>query len=322
MGSKLQYRSLPRSFCAVLALGLAVFFGPAMRGADTVPAAGSAGHPFRMAFTSSIFSEVNEADARAAMKVWIMTLASEHNIVVDPDPHIFGTVAELLAACRTNPIDGVGLVATEFARLNQEMKFDRLGVGEYSGGITENYLVLVRRDSGIERLDQLQGRTLNVLTSPRTSLATVWLDTVLLKAGLKPCADFFGQVNHRNKAALVTLPVYFHQADACLTTSNSFRVQGELNPQLTKQLQVLAVSPDIVPACFAFCASGNASLRPQILKEMTRMDETVAGKQILTLVKADRIVEAPLSRMDSSLALLAEHERLCQEPGPVGIAKK
>ena len=269
-----------------------------------------------------MFSEVNETDARAAMKVWIMTVAKERNIAVDPDPHIYGTLGELTAACRTNPVDGVGMVASEYAHLSRVMKFDRLGVGDYGGNITEIYLLLVRSDSGIERLDQLQGRTLNMLNTPRTSLATVWLDTAQLESGLKRCADFFRQINYNNKASLVTLPVYFHQADACLTTSNSFKVMGELNPQLRKQLRVLAVSPEVMPACFAFCASDNSPARPQILKEMTRMDETPAGKQILTLVKADRIVEVPVSSMDISLELLAKHDRLCGETNQNRVAVK
>ena len=281
-------------------------------GADAAPVVTETNHVFHMAFTSSMFCEVNESDARAALKVWIMTVARERKIAVDPDLRIYATIDELMAACRTNEVDGVGLVTAEYARLKQVMKFDRLGVGDYGGHLmTEEYLLLVRQDSGVERLDQLQGRTINVLNSPRTSLATIWLDTVLLEARLKRATNFFKHINYNNNASLVALPVFFHQIDACLTTRNSFKVMGELNPQLTKQLRVLAASPEVVPSCFAFRADGASSSRQQILSEMARLDETPAGKQILTLVKADRIVEVPVSSMDSSLELLARHERLC-----------
>ena len=321
MDLNLQPPRFARKICAGLALWLGVCFAQAARGADTPPTTGDTNHPFRLAFSSSLFTEVNETDARAAMKAWIMTVANERNIAVDPDPHIFTTFDELTALCRTNPIDGVGITTSEYARLRQVMKFDRLGVGELGGSIVEEYFVLVRQDSGIERLDQLRGRTLNVLNTPRTSLATVWLDTALLEAGLKRCTNFFRQINYKNKASLVMLPVFFRQADACLTTSNSFKVMGDLNPQLTKQLRVLAVSPEVLPSCFAFCTNDNSPTRPQILKEMTRMNETAAGKQILTLVKADGIVEAPLSSMDSSLELLAEHDRLSDDTNDSTAAK-
>lgn len=259
-----------------------------------------------------MFTEVNESDARAAMKVWIMTVAKERKIAVDPDPQLYRTIGELLEACRTNKVDGVGLVSSEYARLSQMMKFDRLGVGDYDGHLMmEEYLLLVRQDSGVERLDQLQGRTINILNTPRTSLATIWLDTILLEAHLKPGAVFFKQINFNNKASLVALPVFFNQVDACLTTRKSFKVMGELNPQLTKQLRVLAASPEVLPACFAFRAEEASPLRNQVVNEMERLDETPAGKQILALVKADRIVDEPATCMDSALELLARYNRLC-----------
>jgi ABC-type phosphate/phosphonate transport system substrate-binding protein len=294
------------NFCVIGILWLALC---AAAETESPPRAGQA-QPFRLAFTPAMFTEVNEADARAAMKGWIMTVAKERNIAVDPDPQIFATLDELLAAARTNTLDGIGMVTPEFPLLNAGIKFDHLAVNETGNEITENYLLLVRQDSGIERFDQLRGRTLNVLNTPRTSLATIWLDTELLESGLPRCDEFFRQIDYNNKASRVTLPVFFRQADACLVTSNSFKVMGELNPQLAKQLRVVATSPELLPAFFAFAAQTDSPSRPQILKEMTRMKESPAGRQILTMVKADAIVEAPLSSLDGALKLLARHEHL------------
>jgi len=138
----------------------------------------------------------------------------------------------------------------------------------------------------------------------------------LVEAGLKPGASFFKQIKRSSKASLVTLPVFFHQADACLTTSNSFKVMGELNPQVASQLRALATSPELMPTFFAFREHERSPLSPQIFEAMERMHETSAGKQILTLVKADRIVAEPVSCLDSSLELLARHERLCGGEDP------
>ena len=51
--------------------------------------------PFRLAFSNSMFVDVNEADVRAAMKVWIMTVAKDLSIPVDPDPNIQPTFEAL-----------------------------------------------------------------------------------------------------------------------------------------------------------------------------------------------------------------------------------
>jgi phosphonate transport system substrate-binding protein len=114
-----------------------------------------------------------------------------------------------------------------------------------------------------------------------------------------------------NKATRVALPVFFRQADACLMTRTSFEVLGELNPQLNKQLRVLAISPELVPAGFAFRADYVSPLRAQMLTEMARLGETPAGQQILALTQAERIVDRPVSCLDNALELLAQHRRLC-----------
>jgi phosphonate transport system substrate-binding protein len=317
-----QHRQFARRHSAALVAWLSVCCALLSRAADSPAATAAALRPFRMAIISSMFSEVNESDARAAMKVWIMTVAKEHDFAVDPDLHVFSSIDELLTSCRTNTLDGAGVLATEFARLQGAIQFDRLGVAEYGGKITEQYLLLVRQDSGLERLEQLQGRTLNVLNTPRMSLATVWLDTALMHTGLTRCSTFFGRINYNGKASMVTLPVFFHQADACLTTSNSFKLMGELNPQLTKQMRALAFSPEVMPACFAFSTGNAPTRRSRIFEEMPRLHETPAGKQILTLLQADRFVDVPVSSMDGSLALLAEHARLCGETNKSGVTTK
>ncbi|MBI5385419.1 MAG: PhnD/SsuA/transferrin family substrate-binding protein [Verrucomicrobia bacterium] len=267
--------------------------------------------PFRLAFTAGMFTEVNENDARAAMKVWIMTVAKERNIPVDADPHICPTVDGLIQLCRTNPVDGFGLLTPEYARLTNEMGFDRFAAGTQAGSIQEEYVILVRQGRGVERLEQLEGRTLNVLHSPRMSLALIWLDTLLLEARQKRAAEFFGRVSLIPKASKVALPVFFGQIDACLLTRRSLAVMGELNPQIGKQLRVLAHSPAVVPAGFAFRTDYASPFRAQILAEMAQLGESPAGQQILALTQAERLEDHPVSCLNSGLELLAKHQRLC-----------
>lgn len=247
------------------------------------------------------------------MKAWIMTVAKERGIPVDPNPNIYPSVEQLAQVCRTHQVDGVALLTPEYARLAREMKFDRVAISVREGHTTDQYVVLTRQDSGLERIEQLQGRSLNVLQSPRMSLATIWLDTVLLQAGQKRTAEFFGRVTSITKASRAALPVFFRQTDVCLMTRKSFEVMGELNPQMNKQLRVLAVSPEVVPSCFAFRADYVSPFRAQMLTEMTHLGETPAGRQILALTQAECIVDRPVSCLDSALELLATHARLCAD---------
>lgn len=260
-----------------------------------------------------MFTEVNEGDARAAMKVWITTIGTERGIPVDPDPHFCRSVDEVIGLGKTLGVDAMGFTAPEFPELQRHFKFDRIAVSTFAGSITENYLLLVHQDSGLAGLKQLQGRSLNVLLGPRTSLATHWLDTVLLEARLGRVSTFFGKTSPHYKPSPVALQVFFRQADACLITRASFNLLGELNPQLAKKLRILAESPSLVPSGFGFCANGPSGQGSRVLSEMTRLLESPAGRQILALTQSESIRDCPLSVLDSSLELLARHKRLCTE---------
>jgi phosphonate transport system substrate-binding protein len=257
-----------------------------------------------------MFTEVNESDARAAMKVWIQTVAKERGIPVDSDSQIYSTVEAAVAGSRTNQVDGFGLTTPEFEVMSHEIPFGRLATGVRGESTTDSYVLLVRADGGLKNVQGLEKRNLIVLRNPRMSLAMIWLDTVLLQKGLKPAREFVDRATFSSKATQVALPVFFRQADACLMTRRSFEVMTELNPQVGKQLRVLAESPALVPSGFAFRADYHSLSREQIVAEMERLAETPAGRQILTLTQADRIEERPRSCLDSALELIATHRRL------------
>lgn len=188
--------------------------------------------PFSLAFTSKMFTEVNENDARAARKVWILTVGQDRGNPVDPEPRIYPTLQTAMAASRTNAVDGFALTMDEYGPALREMRFDRIALGVHNGSVTESYDLLVHRDSGLTDLQQLEKSRLTVLQSPRMSLAIIWLDTLLLQKGLKRANEFCGRPTFANKATKVALPVCF-RAD--------FR--SPYRNQILEEMQHLTESP-------------------------------------------------------------------------------
>lgn len=48
-----------------------------------------------------------------------------------------------------------------------------------------------------------------------------------------------------------------------------------------------------------------------MIKAMTGLGESPAGRQILALTQADRIEDQPFSILDDRLELVSKHQRLC-----------
>jgi ABC-type phosphate/phosphonate transport system substrate-binding protein len=265
---------------------------------------------FRVGFSSNTFSDVAADDARAAVKVWAETLAREHKLPVETEPRIMDGTEAMAQALRGKLVDAIALPVDEYYRLR-----DLMDPGIFVGGINEGrmaveYLLLVHRDSGIQRLEDLRGRSVGCWRNSRMSLAPAWLDTILVQGGF-PRATEFCRMTQINKLSKVVLSVFFRQGDACVVTRGGFKNMSELNPQIGLQLRALAISPEMVPSGFGFRRGYDDPLRQKIITELQKIGATPAGAQILTLFKVGSLESRPVSCLDSAFELLALHERVC-----------
>jgi ABC-type phosphate/phosphonate transport system substrate-binding protein len=278
------------------------------------PAAGGAEEggraPFRFAFSPSILTDVNEADARAAIKVWGQTVTRDRQIDADAEPRFISGVAAIVEAFRTHSIDAASMTTSEYLEVSKEVRLSDHLFATYAGRTEEEYLLLVHQDSRVSQLGDLAGKSLIVFRNPRASLAEAWLDTVLAKQSLSLVEGHFGKVTYQTKLARVVLPVFFKQADACLVHARGLKVMGELNPQVLKNLRAVVASPSFVPGLLCFRADYRPQFKQPLLRALESLRRTPAGQQILTLFQSDSIHTGPESNLQSAIELLKAHQRL------------
>lgn len=265
---------------------------------------------YRIGFSSAMFTEVNENDARAAVKVWGEQIAGEQNIPTDPVPAILKNMDALLGSLLEKKVDAVGITTIEYDQLKMYVDFSPIFVTSNSGSISERYVLLAHRQGPVKTLADLGGRTLAVHTNPRVCLAPLWLDTLLMRQGHPPAGGFTGRIVRETKLAKAVLPVFFGRADACVVTRSGFNTMAELNPQLARQLVPLAESPEMVPAMFAFRADFNPLYKAKLITGLRALKNSPAGQQVLAIFQSDDVDTQPLSCLDSALAMIATHQQL------------
>lgn len=266
---------------------------------------------FRIGFSAASFADVNQNDASAAVKVWARSLASERRIAADPQPRILKNLDTVRSALTNHLIDAINLTSQEYFHLRNDVALDNFVIPVKANSFTEDYLLLVHRESGITQPADLRGRTLSLLKSPRTALAHAWLDVYLAEHDLPQIEELFESFVEAPGLTKVVLSVFFRRTDACVVTRSGFETMLELSPQTGKHLKILATSPPIVPSVFGFRIEYNSPIRAQILADIARWHQSPPGKQILNLFQCDRLEERPISVLDSTVALLANHVRLC-----------
>ncbi|MEZ4483391.1 MAG: PhnD/SsuA/transferrin family substrate-binding protein [Syntrophotaleaceae bacterium] len=259
-----------------------------------------------------MFANVNENDAMAAVKVWSALIAKERGVPTDPTPRVYNNLQEMRQALTAKTVDSIALNTEEYWNLQPLLDDQVFIVGSNDDSFTEEYVVLVHRDSEIQRIQDLRGRRLNFYTNPRMTLAPTWLDTMLIKEGLPRSPEFF-RLTDSSKISNVVLPVFFRQTDACVVTRNSFKTMCELNPQLGQHLKVVLSSPELVPSGFCFRRGYNDSIRQVIITELVQVMSSASGNQMMTLFQLGKFEAKTLSCLDSAFELLATHQRLLGE---------
>ncbi len=269
--------------------------------------------PIRLGFSSEGLVELNESDARAALKIWAQTLGREVDIPFDNAISIYSNLEEIRSAMQRQEVDAVTLTTPEFWALRKTMPIGPFLLGRVHGEITEQYVLLVHQNNPAQRVADLRGKSIIILQGSRSSLIKAWRETLLLKDRLGPLNSFWGRTTHASKLTSVILPVFFRQADACIVTIDGFRTMSELNPQVGRQLRILAQSPEVVTNVFCFCGDDGPRHAQKVIAQCTRISETPTGRQVLALFQADKLMEGHLAEMETAFSLLDHHQRLLAE---------
>lgn len=271
----------------------------------------------RIGFTRQMFIGINENDVLAVAHVWATVLFQEGKIGYVSRPIVFDNLSEISAALSAGNIDVIGITTGEFAHVRKLIDEDAILCSVTSGSIMEEYLLLVNRKSNIKKLSGLKGRALGMLTSIRALPAETWLDTLLLQEGMEPAAGFFGQIDTDSKAGNLLIPLFFGKLDACVVTRKAFDTMVELNPQTGKQLEILEISPPVVPTILCFRKDFTSPIRNQVEDRLLSWQHSPAGRQSLAIFQVDSIEKHSDSCLDSALELLSERQRLLDENSTV-----
>jgi len=281
-------------------------------------------------FAKSMFTGVNENDAQAAMKVYAQTIGDQNGLYVNSAPNLLDGTNGIAKAIAAHGAELFALTTTEFLSLEQLGLEGPLLMSSMRQRFTEEYVLLSRADGSLRRPEDLKGRSLIVCNDVRSCLAPLWLEVLCREHGLGPAAGALDKITFSFKPMQVVMPVFFGKAEACLVTRNSWETMCELNPQLEKQLRIIARSPPLVPALTCFGPNVSEAMKQQVLRALELSATKPSYRQLMELFKCDRVGYQPPTVLDNTRELVAKYEALCTAakattpppPPPVATAKE
>lgn len=260
----------------------------------------------RVALTGNVVTWVDPASVRAASEPLIDMIAKRVK-----RSYSFSTVSggiELLARLKTGKINYAFGSLQDYVEIADEIKVVPVVKARAMGSDTFRIQLLVRRGSGITRIDQLRGKTISIFE--RESIYRIYLDVLLAKNKIKSPEEFFSTTRKKKKLNSVVLDLLLGEADACIASDQMVRAMAKLNPRITKKLVVLNASkPFPNPPMFAL-TSVDRRLFQQVKQVAIDLHKSQNGRQLLLMFKTERMVPAKDSDYDSFRELLKAYKRL------------
>ena len=263
-----------------------------------------------LGYSAQIFIDVEPEEARTAMKVLAEQILRRRFPNGTSETLILNDIASLEKAFLEKRIDLAGIHSDQYVRLRDHAPIQPVFVSTNGLSPYHQVVLLVRRDAGIRSLADLRDKRLTLSKDQARSVHLLWLETLLMKAGIRSSEEFFSAVKQVMKPSQAILPVFFQQADACLTTQQSFDVARELNPQVGRDLVVLAQSSYLAGGVVVFRTDYDPAAKAKIIEALGALHEDLQGNQILKLFRMHRLLPWRPEYVESVEALLKEHESL------------
>jgi ABC-type phosphate/phosphonate transport system substrate-binding protein len=291
-----------RVLCVCLLISLSAYV-PAISAAEAPPRA-----ELVLAYSPRTLTDVDPKDATAAFATYAAELAKGVGIKVTS--YVYDSVESITDDLQKGKVDLVSLSALDYLRLKNSVAIE-LGLGSVRGGkTTMRYLLLARENKGYTKIGQLKGKKLSIVKGD--DVGPLFLSTVLLRQRLGGMRDFFSQTEEKSKPAQAVLSVFFGQTDACVITDVSFKTMVEMNPQLGRDLKVMASSPELLDGMGVFRKAMPADLKQRVVNVARSLKGQPRGKQVLLLFKMDDLEPIKESDLAGLKELVADHGRLTQ----------
>lgn len=243
---------------------------------------------FRIGILSISFARVDVHDAKAAIDVWLTKICDR--IGLDYSSELFDSHETALSALREKRVDAVYVTPFEYYDLAERVELVPLLVSATGSSQLENYVMLARTDAiHGEGLKPFAGKRAVVHTASRGRALLEWMQTELCSAGLPEAKAFFSQVEEIRKPESAILSVYFGQSDLCLVGKNAFQMACELNPQIAKKVGVVMQSPPMIPGMLVKRKDYVEGKDKEVVATASRLHESADGRQVLTLIKIERM---------------------------------
>ena len=233
-------------------------------------------------------SDIQYKDTRIAFALWTKEIAVDENIEVETQ--FFNSDKDIVEKYINNDFEAMTINPIFY--LQNQKKLDATTQEYYiiqrSSTKYEKLLILVRKDSGIKSISNLENKIVGLRAD--SYYGKLFLDKEILKKTHRDSKKYIKKLRKTKRNSTALLNTFFKKTDACVIPKYTFDLLVEMNPSLKNELITIAESNNIfMPAISIVHKSTPKNLNDAYRRSIDRLQSTQRGKSILSLFKMKRI---------------------------------
>lgn len=241
-------------------------------------------------FSTKAFVNVPREDIRVAVRILSQKVA--RNTVGSANSQIYDSLSDIERDLKAKKLDAVALTPEDFLALRPRIPLDPVMVTATSKGHEVELLLLTRKDSRISAFRELKNRTISIPAKvvQYGNMYFTWVNTLLMREGFPNKEAFFSSVNEAQTPSRALMQVFFRQADACVVSDQVLELATELNPQIGKELTVLARVDKLAGGIIVFRSDLQIGRKEKLREALKTIHEDQEGRQLFLLFQLNRLI--------------------------------
>ncbi len=214
---------------------------------------------------------------------------------------MFDKGADATAAFNAGALDGIFLTSVDYFAIAEQVDEEHIYSLTWDGEPSQTYTLLTQRKKrSVKRVADLSGQELTLAIG--TSLAAL-----ILQAETKASRDplRLKRVRRVRNSETAIVDLMFGKTDAVLVPTLAYEGMIKSNPQAGKTLKRVFVSEPYVPGVFVLHSQLPEPIRNQAVSSFMNMHNHEAGRHILDLFHAKKVVRVRAEQLSNVRTLVA-----------------
>lgn len=246
---------------------------------------------YKIILCTNTFHHANDEDFEAVSKVlanhFIRTSQLDGEIEV-----VVAKTREDILFHTSIKYDMIVISTQDYIDLKSSRPLEPALINFTNGSIGQKFLLVTHRLDNITSIKQLQNKTILIESRTEQNSPRFWLDKILRTNKLSIKEKFFDEIKFENKVTNTLLPVFFRKVHAAIVTESGFNLVAELNPQIKKELTIVAESKYIADGIICVNSSEkNLERKKSVIDIMSNVHNNTYGSQILTFFATDKVIK-------------------------------